>query len=1445
MWGKSQYSAASSTWYSADAHMAEPHTTRRAPSLLLAVGGCAFVGTLIAYYAFSYIPSRERYFVESRLRELAVLAGQIEGAIATQIQSAHGSISDLATNYPNQLHDPNDELVTAKLERAGVVWGRCREAARDGPTPKTAAYTNPAMPDGPTLTVEFIPGSAGVSEETNPFVGRSDTASGWATTSRDSTLYFAAADAGGTTLICPTKSLSELIEPLLQANGRDVQDVLVAQDDQVFFQRGRRDLRITAAKVLAPAPAVADGRDGSKQPPREIGTSSKSLDIELGGQTFKLFVQPVHIEGIPRVFVATFQPKRDFDESIRAVSFGALAHVPLLLILALLAVPAIKVATISGYDRLKASDVAGLAVCMVIMAAVATALTTSLVASASLDDQLDEDLRTVAKKMRRNIQTEITQITLALEQFIADRRCPEKTCDPPPRIVQMLGDNARAEGIDTAGLTMTRSGGANDPRTAIKRVTAHYPFVALLTWASPDGWQREKWTSGAVTTTLIKVSGTPSFDDAMHGRLWGWPRNGAHRAAAFAFHVRRSRNTSALLPTVSMPIRDDTGATAGVATMVPELVSLWRPVLPPGFTFAVIQGDGRVVFHTAMAPKIHENFFDECDVGGAIRSIIEGSGDGFLSGTYHARAKRFFVSPIAHSPWTLIVMRDQEAQRSQQLDVLAAWVVLFSLYALLLLAVLAVCIQLLGHDWYWPSQERAPVYAAASLMLAAISVVSAAIMVWHPGGSSTIGAVLVLVFAGLLCTIGLCAAVPRATIEPELLSPTRSTMGWIAVGSAALVLWVCTHDAITGLLFAVVVLGALANVVALFWSGEARAGRRWRRDFLFTEVLLLVVVAIVPSLVFLQDAWVLGVEAFVRHGQLKLAEQIDTLRRENADQYRSIGIEDPTGSLLMKRQDGLLTGPNGENAEIVTATMFGTPDPKFENSVCPDPDATPPRTNGGSRSPEADTETYCGSEPSPFLLRRVFSRFLSDRSSGAVMAELPVYHEESLQLRELFASRAADCRWVWRRNGEQAELCWKARDTGTPASTARNPYRATKLVSHGLPDVPKTGLAGTLWLTVLAALSLTGVLYLLRWLSARVLGLGNIVATPPEPSADVQHARGVFALGGRGSRGDVPLRTVLFDLHAGSPDLHRLRALDPAPQAVIIDHLEEALRSPERAAFALTLLEQLLADRPIPLVVLSEVDPLIDIGGVAKGNGADAEAAAAAQSARTRWARCLEQLCSLPPPAAAAELGPLTVWAMAVGDKNALKSLGTCGEWSDRARRVIDEECQWTPRLRGIAKEIPAFDRPFFDPPSQVRAASRAHYRSLWDRRSEVEQLTLAELGRERFVNPQRWRVAGALARAGLIHFALGPRVMNESFRRFASSQERTLTQGARAAEGSLWNRTRGVLTYAFIGGGLLIYFSQPEGWAQLVGAVGALASFATRASEVLGLFRRGGGATG
>ena len=82
---------------------------------------------------------------------------------------------------------------------------------------------------------------------------------------------------------------------------------------------------------------------------------------------------------------------------------------------------------------------------------------------------------------------------------------------------------------------------------------------------------------------------------------------------------------------------------------------------------------------------------------------------------------------------------------------------------------------------------------------------------------------------------------------------------------------------------------------------------------------------------------------------------------------------------------------------------------------------------------------------------------------------------------------------------------------------------------------------------------------------------------------------------------------------------------------------------------------------------------------------------------------------------------------------------------------------------------------------------------------------------------------------------------MNESFRTFVEHEEppARVLAWERAEGKSLWDRTRGLLTYVLIAAGLVLYFAQPEGWAKLVGALSAIGGASSKLTDLSGVLGR------
>src|SRR5262249_20865327 len=141
----------------------------------------------------------------------------------------------------------------------------------------------------------------------------------------------------------------------------------------------------------------------------------------------------------------------------------------------------------------------------------------------------------------------------------------------------------------------------------------------------------------------------------------------------------------------------------------------------------------------------------------------------------------------------------------------------------------------------------------------------------------------------------------------------------------------------------------------------------------------------------------------------------------------------------------------------------------------------------------------------------------------------------------------------------------------------------------------------------------------------------------------------------------------------------------------------------------------------------------------------------------------------------------------------------------------------------------------------RLELVAGAHYRRLLLQCSEEEELLLGQLVNEGLVNPRNWHLGQGVAPTGPIRFTPPPPPVNQGFRQLLEPEEPPprIRAWERAEGNSLWDRTRGVLTYVLIAAGLILYFAQPEGWAKLVGALSAIGSASSKLTDLSGVLGR------
>lgn len=1395
--------------------------------LLLIVAPLALLLALVGVGYHSYVVSREAYLTQSKVRALASVAEQIEGAIDGLSQAVDNAVAEWVRRRGDATACASlDRLLANQIELTGLR----RASDPVDPGKREAASGLVARPRLNRLrqTRDRSHYEASAAEE--PLIETADAALYFCRRPpqevRDVAVGFgcaAGASADGER-VCAETSLGEIVRRYLRGSTIDHLDTFVINDDgTMLFESGNTGLRLAR---LRKAPDGGDGKGTPSPTPQagvlptlaEVTSATMVRSISVDGTTYRLFSQPMRLQagsGQPYVTwaIGVLVPEAGVEGEQR-LPLSVLAGVPALFLLAAMVLPFVKVATIGPREPLAATTVFGLALALFVGTALVVVSALDWYAYRQLRGRHDQELRTFASTVERNFREELGAAARALATFrdarLADFGGGAGGRARLPEGYAAFTDLLNAEGPRCPGGLECPAASTCDRgeqclcADGTCRLRSFdwsrygllgYPWFSIIALADAAGTQREKWTVAEATTPQVDMKEYSAHRDVVGSpaRLIGV---GEH---PFALNVMMSPNTGQMLTVLSMPIDLGGGVPPGVATMVTDLFSIKDPLVPPDLGFAVIDRTGRVIFHSNLRRQLYENLFVETAGSLPLRSALFSAQADLVDIEYHGQPHRALVQPLADSGLALIVFRDKDLLRIANAElVLAVAVCSGALLAALVLWV-ALARWLLGRGVLaalWPDPRTTPRYRLlvvpqilllawtlaavghADAMLAEVAVALAAL---------TALSVVLLVLA-----IGVGGTVRRWAVGFVILGLLFSLGVWISLllEGAALTLWLAV--------------AATSFVVVTGWEptwllAPVGTDRDTTSAYVTVAVLLVVQLGALPPVAFFRDAFAMQIEAAARTRQLRLADG-------DAAKWRELA-----GALERRLRANRLSG----EAVAGAVTQIGRWARPGAAALAPDPGQ---KTSASAGQPtatllpwlagrlgetcrdEALRATACtGPWGRPHDNDPVsdWCRLLRRGTAALLLTDLPIFTQESLWLRHAYARHASDCSWElgeglalqvqpdWAGMGPIAVPAWQVSLAWPPSPLA----------------LGALALAGLLWLVLLGSLA--------AWVVHQV-SHPDLDARPPDDDA---------VLTGVGDYHVRPSPATLARLRAGAGqwiDLDAVAtsaalatAVNPVrPGRVVLARVERALEDAAWQAATLALLEDLVIRQGRAVDVVTDVDLLSHFAAAHAGDAA-------------RWARLLARLDKCRYDLAAAPLPPRT------------------GEPA-----LLYAECRWTPRLRGIRAAILDDARWTALSPEGllelIGDLAEAYYRTLWSQLTDQERLVLYHLAATGFVNPRNRAVAGRLMQRRLIRRAPALQLMNESFRRFVREVEdrATIRGWERAAGASAWTWVRNAVLAVIVAGAVFLFLTQPESYAKWAALLTAVTTVGGGLAKLLGLFQ-------
>jgi hypothetical protein len=1205
------------------------------------------------------------------------------------------------------------------------------------------------------------------------------------------------------------------------------------KDDRVIFQRATEELRLDQLPPLngGLGKSTAEQVEKTAMPPKVAG--SGVFPVRLGGTDYKLFIHPLRlalpdgskpsIDSNPEWALCGLVKTAHFRQESWAISNPLLLLFLFAFALVITGYPLLKLWSLKPTEQLRKTDVLLTCVSVLMVSSLLTYFLLDVYAYRHLqkevDDQLGGQTTSFASQIKANFSHELRELRQMVDRMNQAKSETAGSANNP---------------INTSILCNGKD--CNKPEWII----GDAPYFLNTAVVTPDGKQFAKWTIDKVNTPLIVVRQRPYFQTINQGLGWSLSEDRGNR---FFLESVLSWNTGEPQAVLAIPWERQ-GMIRGVSTVTTKLISLQKAVTPPGFGYAVIENNGKVVFHSE-ARLARADFFQECDGDRELRSLVFARVDRVIDVRCAGRYFRLYATPLEGLPWTLVTFKDWESIQTANLELLSASLILGILYALIfLLPTLCLCFR--SRDWLWPDEQREADYVILLLAnLALIIGLASKDFLLVPHHHVPAATFVVPPFALLMTCLKLRGAKPsRWTEHPSfllllMLPILLLGLGWV---NGEVVRSLGPNLELLGCLFLALLM--CASLALVFYPPHPliqriqnclnRSSSRQLPSgnaYLWLALSIVVLVSVLPALAFFRSAHDSEMEVVVKHAQYLLARSFAERDQRIRQEYQN--VSKPTGFIERRLAD---------NSDVYASFFYGTNYTHYRIAT---------------KEPD-----------DPHLFDELMENIR------------PLFSDASVETHELVRDKTADLSMQWW--PVLAGTTRQPTTTGTRACAAQTGYAEAHQLRMCISDKGTTQALATLtnlqltslvpvlrwpntfgcWLVLLLAspVFLLGIYALVRWVAERLFLFG--VSTPAVAKVSVCDLgnvnENILVLGTPHSgksklldRADffpVDMRQIAF---SNSWDQALSQEVPRETRVIAIDHLEYEMGNPQCNSRKLKLLEKFLYYNRA-LVVASIADPMdFPVATEREGKTDESTDKQVAKEKKPRLLSDEFSAAALDADHWAAFWSTFTRKVYAAGeelgaavDEEDLKQAVAQTCLPPRSAVALLHECRSTERLRQIGVEITAsIGHAPFDVQqviAEVLDRSRAYYRAIWATCSREEKSALFDLSQDGFANAKNCGLRQLLKR-GLAVRKPELSCFNESFRRFVL--ETGLREGLPALRGDEWGHwgsIRSALLFMVIGGGLIVYVTQPQLLSSSFAFIGAVAAGIPALLKVFDLLRGG-----
>jgi hypothetical protein len=451
-------------------------------------------------------------------------------------------------------------------------------------------------------------------------------------------------------------------------------------------------------------------------------TGASIADQNVGGVDYKMFLQPIYLKGNEQFILTGLHRLAKYNAEKRELPTDFSLFLITLALAVFIFIPWIRIYFMGASDRLKLSDVAG----SVLVAKFLMALLVFFFFKYHYSFLPTRESTFSRKNLAQAISTSFKAESKLAYTGLASLDSIIKTDSLYTDIRNISGERSMEK---LTGANAFFAGGKGNYaaidtnlKKKLKKLSESFPFTEV-NWLDAKGFVKFNWSSKSFNNIHTSYAYRGYFRNINNN-------DKALQVDGISFYMEPlvSGTNGSFTTIISRKSVLDSNATnkAAVVAMSFKMKCLDRALLPAGYSFAIINNNADVLYHSDSTRNLNENLLEEFSEKKKLGDALQGRFSGAFATEYYEGSYMVRADPIKDFPYFIVIINNTNFAGNADIEMFSfTWGMIF-FFVFIALADLFILIfsssrrsyfkkQFLITSWLWPRRSSHPEYMVATL----------------------------------------------------------------------------------------------------------------------------------------------------------------------------------------------------------------------------------------------------------------------------------------------------------------------------------------------------------------------------------------------------------------------------------------------------------------------------------------------------------------------------------------------------------------------------------------------------------------------------------------------------------------------------------------------------------------------------------------------------------